>query len=139
QEAAALVDKVLELDPNSPEAGRVRKEIDDALRDRQLRQQREQEIRQALDRAQQSENRGAFEKAIEYADQVLKLDPAERRALDIRQRSVQKIEAKKKQDELERQRVERAQQVAGLIEKARRAIEAQSFDQALQALQQASA
>ena len=99
--AATLIEKALQLRPNSAEAHLLQRTLQDRRRDQERARERDRAVRAAIDRAFVSFRDGALEAAVRSTAEALAHDPNNEEAQALKQQAVAALEERRQQQELD--------------------------------------
>jgi len=108
--ASQLIGEALVIDPTSPEAVAVRRELDAAKKRKAERDMIAQQVRENVDAARKLLAQQNLEKAIQHADAALQMDARHAEAIELKQRATALIDEKRAKEEAARQAKAREEQ-----------------------------
>jgi serine/threonine-protein kinase len=108
--ASQLIGEALVIDPTSPDAIAVRRELDAAKKRKTELELIAQQVADYVDGAKKLFAQQNYEKAIQQADAALQIDPRSADAIDLKQRATALIEEKRAKEEAARQAKAREEQ-----------------------------
>lgn len=117
--------------PDADDVRAVGRRLEQAEREDADRRDREARLARAVERARQSFDAGAFERARDAAREALAIDPNHAEARALAETAVSRLDARRRAQE---QEADRQRRVTALVDEADKALSARRFDDALAAV-----